>query len=671
MKSTIKHLVFLLFTLLTIITGCTSSYRVDLNDLLSEGVLPKLKQSKLIQVSSHDTSGGNNDRIIIPPLSAATIFDVAGPGIIVRIWMTIDSPDPYFLRRVLIRMYWDDEKHPSVEVPFGDFFGCGFEYRQYATKYLGMTSGGYVCFFPMPFQERTKIVIVNETGQEIPALYYQIDYQKLEKPIFNDIGYFHAFWKRSIRTEYDSGYTVLVTKGKGHLVGVNMNIQSYEKNFDFLEGDEKIFIDGEKKPSIYGTGTEDYFSSGWYFNQGEYAAPYNGLILKDDSLARIAAYRFHIPDPISFKKQLIFTVEHGQGNTEIADYSSTAYWYQIEPHKPFPQMLKAGLRIPLRSVTPNHLVEAETGTFEFGKCRSLIEEMSNFGPEWSGSKQLLVFANKKDSYTWKLSGLSENSYTLELYYTKGPDYGNIGVYYNDVKKGELKGYAPMITPGGCLRVENIKNSGSEIKIKFIIEGKDSLSKGYTTGLDGILVIPKRIYIPEWQIAGPFPNPKKIGSIRRGLDTIYQPETFIDLNTVYTGVQGKVVRWKYTQTPENGFINLASLMTPHEMVVSYVLTYIYSSKPKKVKLFVGTDDGAKVFFNNKQLYRYFGARIAEPDQAEVMLNVNPGWNKLLVKVENNMGGYGFYARLADRDSTLIISAYQKLSPVKKDNKKTKK
>ena len=648
--------------------GCDSSYRVDLNDLLAEGTLPKLKECKLIQVSSHDPSGGNNDRIIIPPRSSATILDVAGPGVIVRIWMTIDSRDPHFLRRVLIRMYWDKETDPSVEVPFGDFFGCGFEYKQYATPYLGMTSGGYVCFFPMPFEERARVVVVNETGQEIPAFYYQIDYQKLEKPIDNDIAYFHAYWNRDVRTDYDSSYTVLNAKGKGHLVGVSMNMQSYEQNLGFLEGDEKIFIDGEKKPSIYGTGTEDYFSSGWYFSKGEYAAPYNGLVLKDDSLGRIAAYRFHIPDPISFKKALKFTIEHGHGNTEIADYSSTAYWYQLEPHKKFPPILKAGLRIPLRSVTPNHLLEAEHMKFNMGSIKSGVEEMSDYGPDWSGSKQLLIEAKDKDAFSWVIPGLNENSYTFHLYYTKGPDYGNLNVFINDRKVGEIKGYSPVLIHGGKISIENIKNQGKEIIIKFVVDGKQPSSKGYKAGLDGIKPEPRRVFIAEWQIAGPFPNPRVSEANRRGLDSIYAPEIHVDLNAFYTGSGGNQIRWQNIQTPGNGYINLANLITPHELVVTYAVTYIYSVKPTTVPLLIGTDDGAKVFFNNKQLYRYPGVRVAEPDQAEIKLNVNPGWNKLLLKIENNMGGYGFYARLADRDSSLIISSNQQLfKPIVKNQK----
>ena len=151
------------------LSACNTGNRTDIQLLLSPAALPHLKNSKLIQVSSYDTSGANNDRVSIEPGKRITIFNVEGPGMIVRIWFAVDSRDPYFLRRVVVRMYWDDESKPSVEVPLGDFFGCGFKYKQYISQYLGMTSGGYVCYFPMPFESNARIEIANETGQEIPG----------------------------------------------------------------------------------------------------------------------------------------------------------------------------------------------------------------------------------------------------------------------------------------------------------------------------------------------------------------------------------------------------------------------------------------------------------------------------------------------------------------------
>ncbi|MCX6267205.1 MAG: DUF2961 domain-containing protein, partial [Bacteroidetes bacterium] len=259
------------FILLFGLISCNTGYRTDIQHLLSPAALPYLKNCKLIQVSSFDSSDGNNDRISIGPGKKVTIFNTEGPGMIVRMWFAVDSRDPYFLRRIVIRIFWDNEPKPSVEVPIGDFFGCGFKYNQYISQYLGMTSGGYVCYFPMPFERAARIEIANETRQEIFGFFYQVDYQKFEGALESDVAYFHAQWNRSIRTNYDSNFVILNAEGKGHLVGVNLNLQSYDGGLGFLEGDEMIYIDGEKKPSIHGTGTEDYFSAGWYFNKGEFA----------------------------------------------------------------------------------------------------------------------------------------------------------------------------------------------------------------------------------------------------------------------------------------------------------------------------------------------------------------------------------------------------------------
>ncbi len=330
-----------------------------MENILSPARLPYLKQSKLIQISSHDTTGGNSDFIAIPDGATATLASVEGPGVIVNFWVTIASSDEFFLRRILLRMYWDGENSPSVEVPIGDFFGTGFQYKHYITPYIGMSSGGYYCYLPMPFNKSARIEVVNQTGQEIASFYYHIDYQQLTEPLASDVAYFHACWHRDVRTTSRANYTVLEAEGEGHVVGMNLNMQSYDNDIQFLEGDEMVYVDGEKAPSIYGTGTEDYFNSGWYFNKGEFAAPYHGLILKDDSLHRVVAYRFHVLDAIPFKKSVRFTIEHGESNAEAADYSSTAYWYQKEPHKPFAAMPPAGLRIPLRVVVPNGALEAE------------------------------------------------------------------------------------------------------------------------------------------------------------------------------------------------------------------------------------------------------------------------------------------------------------------------
>ena len=644
--------------LCAMIFGAMSALKAQsvLDRILSPSHLPCLKKSKLVQISSHDRSGGNSDFISVASGATAVLAEMPGPGVISRIWVTIASRDRHFLRRIVLRMYWDGEDQPSVEVPVGDFFGTGFQYKQYITPFVGMSSGGYYSYFQMPFQTSARVEVENQTGQEINSFYYQIDYQKLSDPLESDIGYFHANWRRDVRTTAKENYLVLDAAGEGHFVGLNMSMQSYHGGLQFLEGDEMVYVDGENYPSIYGTGTEDYFTSGWYFNRGEFAAPYHGLILKDDSLGRIAAYRFHILDVIQFKQSLRFTIEHGHGNEEVADYSSTAYWYQKEPHKKFPPMLAPGLRIPLRVAVPNDAVEAETLTPRETVLPGRVDDMSKFGADWSGLKQLTVIGKKEgDSFLLEVPAL-EDRYDVSIYYTRGRDYCDVEIMYDGTEVGTIRGFGNEVVPAGKIMLSDVKAVDRKLPIKFVVAGKDPKATGFTVGLDAIVLEPHRNFIAEWFLIGPFPNPRDEQSNRLGLDIAYPPEKEIDLGKAYPGVDQKPVRWTLEKTLPNGRMDLYKF-EPYELVVVYALTYIYSPKDQTLPLLLGTDDGVKVFLNDKEIHRNLTIRVSMPDQDRVPLELKKGWNRLLLKIENNFGGFNFYARVLDVDESITVRPHQ--------------
>ena len=645
---------FLIVTIILLIFTSLAA-QTTLDNILSPARLPYLKNSTLKQISSFDSTGGNNDRINLLDGQTATIAEMKGPGVITRIWITIDSRDPFFLRRIVLRMFWDDEKYPSVEVPVGDFFGTGFEYTHYMSEFVGMSSGGYYTYFPMPFQKKARIEVENQTGQEVYALYFHIDYQKLEEPLEANVAYFHAQWRRELRTSPEENYTVLEALGEGHFVGCNMSMQHYRRSLWFLEGDEMVYVDGETFPSVYGTGTEDYFTGGWYFNRGEFAGPYHGLIIKEDSLARIAAYRFQVGDAIPFKKSLKFTIEHGHGNTEMADYSSTAYWYQKEPHQIFPELPKASMRIPLRIQVPNGLLEAEDLKTENLKVKTQIEDMSHYGPEWSGLKQLKIMPqNSGDQFSLSLSDLGEERFDIDMYYAKGPDYGDYEILYDGNKIADIEGYNKEVIPAGKVTLPDLRLIKGEIKLTFRPTGKHRKSGGLGLGIDGFKAEPVREYISEWYIIGPFPNERKSETERLGLDMVYPPEKEIKLDEAYIGADSQLVSWKLYQTPENGRFQLWDKVDPYELVVTYALTYIYSPKDQTLPLMLGSDDGVKVFLNDEAIHRFLEVRISTPDQDRLPLNLKKGWNKLLIKIENNFGGYAFFARILDLDKSLRVS-----------------
>lgn len=644
---------FLILFMTTLSSLCEAQNYTD--EISSPSDIFLLRKSKMHQISSSDTTGGNNDRINIPDGEKAVLADLTGPGIITRIWVTIDSRDPYFLRRIVLRMFWDGEENPSVEVPVGDFFGTGFQYSQYISQYTGMSSGGYYCYFPMPFNKSAKIEVENQTGKEVYAFYYQIDFQQLEKPLNREAGYFHAYWNREIRTDKKENYQILEAEGEGQFVGLNMSMQGYAGNLWYLEGDEMVYVDGEDIPSVQGTGTEDYFTSGWYFNQGVFSAPYHGLIIKDDSSARIAAYRFQVGDAIPFRKSILFSIEHGHANEETADYSSTAFWYQKEPHKKFPPLLKASLRLPLRAAVPEGIIEAEDLEEDGTEIKNEVMAMDDYGPDWSGNAQLQVnFRKLNENFELDLPAELEDIYNVDIYYTTAPGYGNIKITHNGREVGNISGYHDEVYPGGKITLKNLKSEFGKIKLKFSPVGKESKSTGYGLGLDGFKIEPDRVFIPDWYVIGPFANPRNSETDRKGIDIIYPPEEEFDTGKTYSGIDSQLVRWKLMEISKNGFLSLWNKFDPYELIVAYAHTFIYAPEDQRVDLLIGTDDGAKVFLNDKEIYRFLEVRIAEPDQDVITLDLKKGWNSLLIKIENNFGGYGFYARLRDLNNSLKIN-----------------
>jgi hypothetical protein len=656
MKYRSWHVIAGFVILMTFLYSCGNSGKDYLQNILKPGAMPFLRDSKLMQVSSHTAKGEKNNMIMIPAGKSETILQVPGPGVITHICFRIDSNDPWFLRRILIKMFWDKETNPSVEVPFGDFFGSGFSFRPYSTPYIGMSDDGYTFSFPMPFNEQARIVIVNETGQDIRGFYYRIDYQKTKSRINKNLGYLNAYWHRDVNTDYDSDYTILNTTGRGYIVCVNMSIQSYSKRLSYPDGNAKVFADGEKLTLINGAGTEDYFSIGRYFSKQEFANPYSGLVLKDDSLARISVYRFHIEDPVRFKKSINFMIEHGFNNKDIADYSSTVYWYQTEPHVKFPPVPKAGMRIPLRLILPTNMIEAEQQKFNIGKIRTEVMDMSDYGADWSGSKQLLIESGPKDEFSLFLSHLEETGYDIRIYYTRGPQYGNVDVLLGSEKVGEIDGYASFVQPGGYLSIPDFMNLYNGIPLKFIVTGRDSLSTGYSIGLDGFSLEPKRTFIREWNVIGPFADKIDPMNPRTGIDSVYPPEIAFDRNQTCKGLNGKYLHWQILETGTDGFLSFDNLTNPEEPAIFYAIVFIQSSEPRFASLLIGSQNSIKIIYNLKG-YRQRPGRTLSPDQERYLIKINRGWNRLLIKIEVREGRAGFYARIPDREGLFHYATIQ--------------
>lgn len=294
--------------------------------------------------------------IIIKPRSTATLAEIDGPGAIQNIWITVY---PNFWRSLVVRFYWDDEETPSVEVPLGDFFCCGWGVRCHVNSLpiAVNPAGGFNSYWEMPFRKSARMTIENVSDQEVMGFFYQINYTLTDVP--DDMAYFHAQWRRSNPLPYKSVHTLLDgVKGHGHYVGTYIAWQSNNNGW-WGEGEIKFYMDGDTEfPTICGTGTEDYFGGAWCFVEDDgqyhtYSTAYLGLpqIIKPDGLyksqQRFGLYRWHIMDPIRFKKDLRVTIQalgwrssalQGRPFEEWRylplqdDIASTSFWYQTEPH---------------------------------------------------------------------------------------------------------------------------------------------------------------------------------------------------------------------------------------------------------------------------------------------------------------------------------------------------
>lgn len=239
-------------------------------------------------------------------------------------------PDATILKKLVLRIYWDGNEFPSVEAPIGDFFGMGqCEYKPFLSQFIGLSSGGFYCYLPMPFQ-KVRIELENFHHRIMPAVFLNANYQAMDA-VPPGAGRLHCLYNAGTNPGSDP-IVILKASGSGHFVGCCLSLQGRIPNYlGFLEAPEYVYIDTENTsdPTITGTGLEDYFNGGWYFREGEFNAPYHGVPLKDPLRSMISMYRFHDQDAICFKKniQMNFLTPRPPSRTVEFKFSSTAYWY--------------------------------------------------------------------------------------------------------------------------------------------------------------------------------------------------------------------------------------------------------------------------------------------------------------------------------------------------------
>jgi len=423
------------------------------------GFLTKLQTGKSMRSSSaHPDRSSNADRKNIQPGETLVLADIKGAGTIRHMWITFPEPRPDWLGRdgkadhseLVLRMFWDDAEEPAVESPFGDFFAAGFGQRAEINSMPIMVEGGdaYNCWWIMPFHKSARIEVENQGEKMSGSFYYQVDYV-LEESLPPETPYFCAQYRQEFPVKSGRDYLILDAVGKGHYVGTVLSGRARSPEW-FGEGDEKFYIDvdkleGDTKPTIQGTGTEDYALNAWGMGTGTY--PYFGVSILEGEWGMVGwhttIYRWHIAEPIRFEKSLRFEIEDTgwisedelkegapRGHVERNDdFATVAFWYQIGQPKRFTTLPSAKERkLPNLDmiIEGKDLVKSSRsngGTLSVQK-----------GYDWTGDGQVFFRTNSKEGVdTWfevDFTIEKEEYRQLTLPLTRASDYGIYRVLLN-------------------------------------------------------------------------------------------------------------------------------------------------------------------------------------------------------------------------------------------------
>ena len=502
----------MLIVILLLASGVTSAQAPG-NDFLDSLGLARLKNYSAARVSSDNRYVfSNDDSKRIMPGQTLVMADLAGPGVVRHIWLTVAENEYGWPRLLRLRVYYDGKKTPSVDSPLGDFFGVGhglernLDSMMVQDSSLGRARNSY---WPMPFHKSCKITVTNEGNRYVRSFYYHVDWEKWPS-LPNDIGYFHAYYRQERPAVAGRNYEFLSIRGTGHYVGTVLSVIQTQVGW-FGEGDDLFYVDGAKHPQIYGTGSEDYFNEGWGLR--DFCGPWNGSPVAGGELtgARLSAYRWHVPDPIPFTKSLWAGIEHygwtydpdgtvRSGFEERPDYfSSVAFWYQKGVNEDLPEPPYGDERLPLGNAeqltVENSIQEVTT---EAGKA-SVQREV-----DWS--KDLLFFEaqGKGARINIPIDLAGTGRYELVAEMAEGPDYGDY-VALLDGEPTNLDTRKPATSEVPSPGPEVFRNYLSEVYValdrplgwfsltkgrhtlSFVCVGKDNRSAGYNLGINDVVL----------------------------------------------------------------------------------------------------------------------------------------------------------------------------------------
>jgi len=484
-----------------------------------------------------------NETVTIKPGESVDVCSLTGRRAITQVHVRPypDENPIRTLRELTLSIAWDDEKEPAVWTPLGDFFGTAPGINRFKSIPTGMSEKGFYAYWYMPFAKSARMTITNE-GTKTRKLSFGIRHEQVESdsPLLR----FHAKWHRDDYAGVDKkrfthgdrwpDWPLLVTEGRGRFVGINMHIWNPNpfgqvvkvldvdvneypaRIYDTMlaaaggwwwgEGDEKFFVDGEKMPSTYGTGSEDYFGYAWAaHNPVEFeSALANQPLNKNSSLGHISNNRFQLADNVPFQKRFEAVMEKYHPNNWPLLYSCTAYWYQAAGEKDFYKPVPVEKRVDYYDQPDPSLLTPASGVYEAElhltynrRAAQRLQRMSSEHGDWSNAYHLPWKGEVGGAFTVSFEVAKAYRGPITAGLTMGPNYGVFDILLDGkpLKEG-IDLYDPNVTPSPRLDLGTVGLSPGAHQLTFRLTGRNAQAKYIQNkflmlGIDCLTLVPSK------------------------------------------------------------------------------------------------------------------------------------------------------------------------------------
>jgi hypothetical protein len=435
--------------------------------------------------------------ITAPAGQPTTVADLSGAGAITALKVKLDLPkDPeaqrILLRQLTISITWDGDAAPAVWSPLGDFFAYVGGADTFQSLPVGiMSDGTFYSYWYMPYGQKAHIEVGND-GPAPVAMTWEVTHAPLDQPIAS-LARFHSKWHRDAflpdRPDRWPDWTLLTTQGAGRYVGTHLHGWNPRGGW-WGEGDDKFFIDGEKFPSIFGTGSEDYFGYAWS-SAGHFSRPYHNQIMNENNAGHLDDNRWHISDSVPFQTSFEGIIEKYYPNERTTLYAAEVFWYLnaggTDPYTPDPVADRVGYW-----VRPQIFVEGERFKANPGSAHPPIrQDLYEFGPGWSNDRQFFWQpTDVGETATVDLPDQKAGTYELKVHLTKGPDYGIFQINLNGKDVGQpVDLYNTTVAPSDVIDLGPVTLQDGKPALKLTLTGKNPASTASFFGLDYLQLVP--------------------------------------------------------------------------------------------------------------------------------------------------------------------------------------